>query len=90
MFFMSCNVMMLIFFLEVPNQKYKISTKSNKVYDLTERKVSITTLIALYYYCIICENVNFLLCVVISVFVVTSATKLPNILSYKSQALLFG
>lgn len=41
--FMSCNVFMS-FFLEVPSQKYKISTKTNKVYDLTERKVNNTHL----------------------------------------------
>ncbi|CAF96376.1 unnamed protein product, partial [Tetraodon nigroviridis] len=47
----------------VPNQKYKISTNSNKVYDLTERKVSNTTLITLYYYSRTCENVNsFVVC----------------------------
>lgn len=48
MFFLSCNVIVLIFFfIEVPNQKYKISTKSNRIYDLTERKVSNTAFVRL-------------------------------------------
>ena len=29
--------------LQIPNQKYKISTKTNRVYDITERKVSAHT-----------------------------------------------
>lgn len=29
--------------LQIPTQKYKISTKTNKVYDITERKVSSAT-----------------------------------------------
>ena len=29
--------------LQIPNQKYKISTKTNRVYDITERKVSADT-----------------------------------------------
>lgn len=61
---MSCNLTMFIFFLQVPNQKYKISTKSNKVYDLTERKVSNTTLINLYY-CRTCENIILVVVVVV-------------------------
>lgn len=86
MFFLSFNVIVLIFFLiEVPNQKYKISTKSNRIYDLTERKVSNTAFVTLCYNCRLSD-----LCVVISVFAVTSAIKLPNILSFKYRAHRFG
>lgn len=76
---------MLLYFLEVPNQKYKISTKTNKVYDLTERKVSNATFITHCYYCTLSD-----FCVAISVFAVTSVTKLQNIMSYKYRAPLFG